>query len=447
VVGSEADAVKWHGLHDEQAEGKPAAEATDIAARTAVATIDRPGGFYPYATQVLDRPHHPLAKPVRRLFLLGLVVFLVVAGVSVLNALTAPGTDSTSARLAEWARDHNMGDLVVWLEQQQYQHNVPKVGGAPAGGIAVPGGVPRAPSTSPTTPKSSGRTGGSGAVPGGTPVPAPLTPLALGSALPGEGQWQTVVANANGQAAVRVAQIRPDDQHTSYLAGVLWIDPTMVRGQLRPGTMDPGGSWQASSALTKPEYANVAAAFNAGFRLSKDGSHGGYFSEGHSAYPLQDNAASLVLRTDGTATVGSWNNEVRMDPTVVSVRQNLTMLVDNGKVNPTCLSGGNAQWGSTIGNRAFVDRSAFGVTADGAEVYVGGPALSVCTLGRILQDAGVVRGMELDINPAWITGVYYHTRPGGQEPLGYHLYPTQGPSTAHYISPSSRDWYAWFLRD
>jgi len=243
------------------------------------------------------------------------------------------------------------------------------------------------------------------------PSPAPLAPLAGGPALPGEGQWQTVVVSHN-QPAVRVASLRPDAQHTSYLAGVLWLDPTFVRGQLRPGTNDPGGTWQATTSLSTLEQKTVAAAFNAGFRLPRDASHGGYYSEGRTAVPLRDNAASLVLRTDGTATVGSWNKEVGMTPDVASVRQNLVMLVDNGTVNPTCATGGPAEWGATLGGAAHIDRSGFGVTATGAEVYVGGSALSVCTLGRILQEAGVVRGRELDINPMWITGVYYQVRPG-----------------------------------
>lgn len=395
----------------------------------------------------VERQHHPLARPVRRLFLLALAGFLVTVGWSVGLALTAPGTDPVSARVAEWARDHNMGDLVTWLEQEQYEHNQPKLGGVPAGGIPLAGGVITT-TTGRNVPDGHGghHAGGTtlSASPGGLPAPANLRPLTGGTALPGEGQWQTVVTS-HGAAAVRVATLRPDAEHTSYLAGVLWIDPTLVRGQLRPGTQDPGGSWHAGTSLRKSEQQSVAAAFNAGFRLNKDSSHGGYFSEGRTAVPLVDGAASLVLRTDGTATVGSWNHEVRMGPEVASVRQNLVMLVDNGQVSPTCRSGGQAQWGSTVGQAAYVDRSAFGVTADGAEVYVGGPALSVCTLGRILADAGVVRGMELDINPDWITGVYFHTRPAAA-PVGFRLYPGQRPSPSHYLSPSSRDWYAWFLR-
>ena len=46
-------------------------------------------------------------------------------------------------------------------------------------------------------------------------------------------------------------------------------------------------------------------------------------------------------------------------------------------------------------------RSGLGVTADGALVYVVGPALSPLQLADVLVRAGAVRGMQLDINPSW----------------------------------------------
>jgi hypothetical protein len=375
--------------------------------------------------------HGSVTRRIVRVALAAVLVFLVVVAWSIGGALTAPGTDSTAARLAEWGRDHGFNGVITWLERQQYEHNQPKVGGAPAGGIPVAGApetTVRPPSTGPTAPPT-------------LPAPAPIPVLAGGAALPGEGQWQTVVT-VNGEPAVRVAALRPDTRHTSFVAGVLWIDPDLVRGQLQPGYTDPGGTWRAADSITSGLRSTVVAAFNAGFRLKA--SHGGYYSEGRTVVPLRDNAASLVLNTDGTATVGSWNREVSMGPEVASVRQNLVMLVDNGRVNPSCASG-STEWGATIGNAAYIDRSAFGVTADGAEVYVGGPALSVCTLGTILRAAGVVRGMELDINPDWVSGVYFHDDPGGP-PRGFRLYPTQQVSPTHYLSPSSRDWYGWYAR-
>jgi hypothetical protein len=373
-----------------------------------------------------------VGRRIRRVVLLVLVVFLSVVGWSIGGALTAPGTDSTAARLAEWGRDHGLGGIITWLERQQYEHNQPKIGGTPVGGIPVAGRAQATPPTSSHGP----------AAPPTLPAPAPIPVLAGGAPLSGEGQWQTVVT-VKGAPAVRVAALRPDAQHTSFVVAVMWIDPNLVRGQLQPGYRDPGGTWRAADSITPASQSTVVAAFNGGFRLNA--SHGGYYSEGRTVVPLQDNAASLVLDTNGTATVGSWNREVRMGPTVASVRQNLVMLVDNGQVNPSC-STGTATWGATVGNRAYIDRSAFGVTADGAEVYVGGPALSVCTLGRILQAAGVVRGMELDINPDWVSGVYFHDNPGGQ-PRGFRLYPAQKVSPSHYLSPSSRDWYGWYARD
>jgi hypothetical protein len=374
----------------------------------------------------------------RRLVAAGLVVltmFVMVVGWSIAGALTAPGTDSVAARMAEWGRDHGFDELITWLEKQQYERNQPATSGVPAGGITLPEGW--LPDTSPGP--------GSGALARhvALPAPAPLPPPPGLTALADEGQWHTVVM-VKGKPAVRVAYVRPDSDHTSFLTGVMWMDPTLVSGQLRPGFQDPGGTWRAAMSLTTSEQHTVAAVFNAGFRLN-GASHGGYYSEGRTVRPLVDGAASLVLRTDGTATVGTWNSEVKMGTDVASVRQNLVPLVDAGQLNPTCQTGGTAEWGSTIGQAAYIHRSAFGVSATGAEIYVGGPALSVCNLGRVLRDAGAMRGMELDINPSWVSGTYFHTTPHGH-PRGFRLFPDEQVSPEHYLSPSSRDWYAFTAR-
>jgi hypothetical protein len=244
---------------------------------------------------------------------------------------------------------------------------------------------------------------------------------------------------------VQVTALRPDTQHTSFVVGVLRMDPTLIRGQLHPGTRDPGGTWHTPSIVAGNAQDRLAVAFNGGFRLT-DPSHPGYFSEGRTAAPLVSGQASLVLRTDGTADVGTWNQEIQMSPTVASVRQNLQMLVDHGDVNPACATGGTKQWGSTIGQAAYIHRSGFGVTATGVEVYVGGPALSVCTLGNILKAAGVVRGLELDINPNWVSGTYFHPRTGTVA-HGYRLFPDERVSPQHYLTTaSSRDFYTWSTR-
>lgn len=372
------------------------------------------------------RPRPPRLRWGRALLiaLVALVVLGATSAPSLHGALTRPGSDGIAARLAEWGRDHGLGPLITWLEARQYDLHPPPTGGVPPGGIPAAAG--REPDRS-----------------GGQPGPPPMPPPAGLSALPGEGQWQTVVSTPHGDA-VRMTSVRPDAQHTSFVVGVLWLDPRLVRGVLHPGTEDPGGRWSTPPSIDAAEQRTVVSAFSAGFRLQGD-SHGGWYAEGRDARPLVPGAASLVLRRDGTADVGAWGSEVRMSPDVASVRQNLVPLVDNGVVNPTCATGGTDEWGSTVGQAAYIHRSAFGVTPSGAIVYVGGPALSVCTLGNLLRAAGVVRGMELDINPAWVSGAYFHPN-GRSRPQAFKLFPAEQIGAQYYLQTSSRDFVSFDLR-
>jgi hypothetical protein len=357
------------------------------------------------------------------------VVLVVVAAPSLTRALTRPGNDPVAARLAEWGRDQGLGTVVTWLEARQYDLDPPPTGGTPPGGIpaAVGSEVDR---------------------PGGQAPPPPLPPPAGLAPLPGEGVWQTVVSTPHGDA-VRVAAVRPDAAHTSLVVGVMWLDPTLVRGVLHPGTEDPGGRWATPTSVDAAEQRTVVAAFSAGFRLQGD-SHGGWYAEGRATRPLVPGAASLVLRRDGSADVGAWGTEIPPSPDIVAVRQNLVPLVDSrdgrqGRVDPTCATGGTAEWGSTVGQAAYIARSGFGVTATGAEVYVGGPALSVCSLGELMRSAGVVRGMELDINPAWVSGAYFHPN-GAPNPDAFRLFPDEQVGAQHYLQTSSRDFVSFDLR-
>ncbi|WP_226358454.1 hypothetical protein [Pseudonocardia sp. ICBG601] len=95
-----------------------------------------------------------------------------------------------------------------------------------------------------------------------------------------------------------------DDTHTSYLAGVLRMDPALVRGNPASGRRRAGRHWRASTSLAGRAGDGVAVAFNGGFKLS-DPSHNGYYAEGRTVAPLLPGKASLVLHTDGRADVGA----------------------------------------------------------------------------------------------------------------------------------------------
>ena len=65
-------------------------------------------------------------------------------------------------------------------------------------------------------------------------------------------------------------------------------------------------------------------------RLQDQGLEGGYYDYGQTVVPLRNGAASFVIYANGTATVGEWGQDAVMGPDIAAVRQNLTLLVDNG---------------------------------------------------------------------------------------------------------------------
>lgn len=354
-----------------------------------------------------------------------LVASTVWLGISVGGALAAPGTDTVAARLAEWGRVHGLGWIVTDLEQVQYQMNKPKTGGSVAGGIPTIGADAPRPTTT-----SRPRYG----------VPAPITPPAA-NPLPGEGTWQNLLT-VKARTAARVAYVRPDQIHSSYLVSVVWMDPSLLRFELHPGNKVPGPPLMKADQIPAAELQSVLATFNSGFQMFD--ANGGYWQKGTAIKPLQAGAASMVFSTDGHLKVEKWPGGTP-GPGVAAVRQNLTMLIDHGQVSPLVASATTNSWGKTVGNAAYVWRSAIGVRADGSVVFVVGPAMNIQSLANVLHAAGAVEAMELDINEDW-TNYLTYTHPGPGQAVPHKLTSNMVPNPHRYLEPSSRDFVAVFGR-
>ncbi len=105
-----------------------------------------------------------------------------------------------------------------------------------------------------------------------------------------------------------------------------------------------------------------------------------------------------------------------MNSAIAGVRQNLKLLVDHGQVAANASSDVMSNWGATLGGGAYVWRSGLGITKDGRIVYVYGSALNAQDLGELLQRAGAVEGMQMDINPAWMKFDYYQAKGNPKDP-------------------------------
>jgi hypothetical protein len=393
----------------------------------------------PPASGTAARPGRTPRLAVRRhkralLALLG--VFLVVigyVGATLTPYLTAPGTDPINARVAEWGRDHHLSWAVSWLENQTYKP--PPVGGAldpsQLARLRGPGGPAPNPTVAPSR----------SAVP--LDLPAAIAPLAS-PPLPGEGQWHPLVLGPSGVPLVEGTALRPDAQHTSELAYVAWMNQKALTFALHPGYQQPGGSWQTPDQIPPGARTGLVATWNGGFKINPDDSLGGYYAEGRTVRPLVAGKAAEVFYRDGSIRIGQWRRDATMGPDVAAVRENLSPLVDGGRVMVGPGAGSSGLWGYTISNAYFVARSGVGMTANGDIVYVGGGALSVYTLAQLLKQAGAIYAMELDINPSWVSFMTY----GGSNPTN----PTPSrlwdfaQSAARYYQPSSRDFVAVYRR-
>ncbi len=325
-----------------------------------------------------------------------LVVFLLMlppTAWSYTSAMLAPGSAPLSAKTVEWVSSHGGRGLVTLAETWWLNHHKPPIGGTPSGGIPTVVQDSPSSSASPTAPPK--------LVLDHLAKPVDVVPI-VSNPLLNEGVWQPLGQRVEGVPTMYISYFRPDKIHTSLVSAVVWMDQKLLSARLVPGVQDPGGQgWSWMGEVPRAARASLVAAFNSGFYIRD--SQGGYYSEGRTVAPLRDGAASLVIYKNGVATVGAWGRDVSMSGDVQSVRQNLTMIVNNGKpVDGLTADTGNT-WGATYGNTVLAWRSAVGVTRDGALLFGCGDGLSAVSLADIMVRAGAVRAMEMDINHVWVT--------------------------------------------
>lgn len=382
---------------------------------------------------------------------LGAVVVLLVVwvGISLGRAFMAPTSNSAAATVAEWARDHHLGVVVGTLEKIQYRLDPPKVGGAPdaqalaqmsAGPTSVPAASPSVPA--PGRPSAAPAAHPSPTGPTPAPVHAALRALVT-PALPGEGVFHPEVV-VDGSPVLQAAYLRPDRAQSSYLTGVVWMDHRATRWALHPGYEDPGNltRWSQPDSIPPAQRADLLATFNGGFKTNE--SRGGFYENGHSAGALIDGAASLVIYSDGHVGLGAWGSEVTMTPQVSAVRQNLELMIDHGRIAANLQDNVRSAWGRTLGGGYAVWRSGVGITSTNDIVVVMGNALTAQSLANLLLDAGAVRGMEMDINPEWMSFMWYTPTGNATQPEPHKLVAFNQPAD-RYFSANSRDFFAVHL--
>jgi hypothetical protein len=347
-----------------------------------------------------------------------LLALMIYPAVTYIKALTYPGQATFAARTADWAREMGAGPVVNAAENWWYTRHPPANEPPPANSL------PQAQRAAPI-------------------LTGPKNLAVAANALPGEGVWIPGAHAPNGAVADYTTFIRPDAKHASVVAGVGMIDQHLASTQLIAGTKDPGGTgWPDGAAVPSSVRPDLLATFNSGFKLADTG--GGFYADGQFAKPLKDGFASLVINRNGIVSVGQWGRDFTMSPDVVAVRQNLDLVVDNALPVPGLSGNPAGQWGTASNQFQFTWRSGVGTDATGRLVYVGGDHLTLSTLADAMVQAGIVRGMELDIHTGMVSFNTYRPDVAGSSPT--KLLPSMPSPADRYLVPDQRDFFAVALR-
>lgn len=194
-------------------------------------------------------------------------------------------------------------------------------------------------------------------------------------------------------------KIRPDPKRPYAEVLLVAMDMRQLELGMQAGFEDPKPTIGPPGDGRLPDeparYRRIVATFNGAFKTT----HGAYgMMVNHRVLlPPVKGGASIVVTDSGEVGLGSWPNSFEIPKNIISFRQNLDPLVEDGVANPT----GRNLWGWQLeGESVMTHRSAVCVTSAGHLYYAWGDEIDGATLGRALRQAGCSYGIHLDMNPA-----------------------------------------------
>ncbi len=262
-----------------------------------------------------------------------------------------------------------------------------------------------------------------------TPTPSPKPTPTLAPPRGAPGAWVTAVTRS-GRAEVQTQTLTM----VGSTVVIMRLDGPTTRLVLHAGYEDPGGEgWLAGPAIGENEKPTLLAAFNGGFRLGLG--LGGFSVLGRTVSTIQPGLASVVTYADGTSDIGAWGTQVpNARKRVISIRQNLGLLVDAGQ--PAANVDQYGPWGATLGGGFAVARSGLGIDRYGNLLWAGSSFATPRAIATALIQSGAVRALQLDINPMWVDAF---TFPNPATELV--ALPTQYRPVGTYLQPYGRDFF------
>ena len=383
----------------------------------------------PSRTRPLRPRRLPLWRRARRVVLFACLFCLAVAALSWLPTVSGNRNLSLSIASVEWLRSHGGNPIATQIENWYYQLNEPEKGGPALTSLPEVGdGTATAEAAAEGSEKAAAY------------LPPDVNPL-IHPKLPGEGVWQKAGAKVGPEPPVLLTTFRSDPEYPQFVAGVAWMSAPKTELVYTPGTAEPPepledrGSGEVPPGMRK----RLVATFNGGFPLET--SNAGLIYRGKVKETMVNGIATIVGYRGGGFDIVKWENGTKVPKNVWFAKQNLPPIIYEGKLNPNLSDG--PEWGETVNNATRVWRSGLGIDAHGNLMYAAANYQTVESLAKVLQRAGAVRAIELDINEDWTSFISYR-HPGALDPS--NLLPEMFRSPERYLVPDERDFFAVYLK-
>ena len=367
----------------------------------------------------------------RRIALLVVLVLLAPVIYSYTTAMMRPSSLPLWPRSVEWVREHHGNWFVDEAEHYYYGWKAPSKGGPQLKALPTVGVTTAAP------PKVISKRHRRHLAPLMMP---PTIAHVFAQQLPGEGVWRGTGPLVQGRPPVLVTTFRSEVDYPRIVAYVAWFDHTRTSAAFYPGRYEPPSAPVRGPMSVPPDQRwRLLATFNGGF-IYRDGNNGSSIG-GKQYEPLKAGLATLVAYRDGRVDVKTWTGGQTAGPQIAFARQSLPLILDHGRLNPALND--STQWGYTLGNAVRVWRTGAGIDRHGNLIYAAADFQTVESLARILQHAGAVRAMQLDINPEWPTLITY-AHHGGLDPV--KVVPNYQQPATRYLVADDRDFFAIYRR-
>ena len=386
--------------------------------------------------QVMQEGRPPARRRLRIRWLVALTLVVVLAPTlySYVTTMMMPSSLPLWPRSVEWLRAHHGNWLVDEVEHYYYTWKAPKKGGPQLTSLP-PVGIH--PILTVTVQRRTVRT--TRVHRHEVPWPPRIEPV-FPHPLRGEGVWSGTGPVVRGRQGVLVTDFRTELDYPRIVAYVAWFDHTRTSLAFYPGRYEPPSAPVRGPMEVPPgQRWRLLATFNGGF-IFTDGQNGSSIN-GTMYEPLKRGLATMIAYRDGRVDVKTWTGGEVAGRQIAFARQSLPLIIDHGRLSPALND--SSQWGYTLGNAVRVWRTGAGVDRRGNLIFAAADAQTVITLARILQRAGAVRAMQLDINPEWPTLITY-THRGWLDPV--KVVPNYQQPATRYLVPDDRDFFAVYRR-